>query len=170
MMEGALLADIGTPRVERRRRSSRTKCKEEGPDIFHLFLPECHSMLHSQSWLPMGPCALELPPHMISKPGWQLESRLRSPLKTHPTTPSWKVHQNSRTHLNSSFSAAPAHSATHLWVTAGGRLRLVPTLYNLPNRHGRAPCPSSSLLSSQDCHHFNHQHGSNTLQPLEPAQ
>ena len=170
MMEGALLADIGTPRVKRRRRCSRTKYKEEVPDIFHFFLPQCHSMLHSEPLLPKSPSALELPPHMISKPGWQLESRLTSSLKTHSPTPSWKVHQNSRTHLNSSFSAAPAHSATHLWVTAGCRLRLVPTLYNLPNRHGRAPCPSSSLLSSQDCHHFNHQHGSNTLQPLEPAQ
>ena len=69
MMEGALLADIGTPRVERRRRCSRTKYKEEVPDIFHFFLPQCHSMLHSEPLLPMGPCVLELPPHMISKPG-----------------------------------------------------------------------------------------------------
>ena len=69
MMEGALLPDIGTPRVMRRRRGSRTKYKEEVPDIFHFFLPQCHSMLHSEPLLPMGPCVLELPPHMISKPG-----------------------------------------------------------------------------------------------------
>ena len=148
MMEGALLPDIGTPRVKRRRRCSRTKYKEEVPNIFHFFLPQNVTACFTPNPdYQMGPCVLELPPHMISKPGWQLESRLTFSLKTHSSTPSWKVHQ-SPTDLNSSFSAAPAHSATHLWVTAGGRLRLVPTLYNLPNRHGRAPCPSSSSAST----------------------